>query len=320
MFRFVRDAAIKAVSATVRNQEFRVSFSMNRHDRRRKIADISKTDAMWSAFPADMRAATELHRQGRLKEAADTYRKITKVYADHPDVRVAWSNLGATLQGLGKLDEAVPALKKARALKPDHPPPHHNLGMALAQQGKFEEALESLSRAVELDPTFTNAWVGLALVREQMGDLPLAVEAYRSAAAADPRAVDPRFNLGNLLFRLGQVEEARVAFTEVLTLRPPFPEAIFALGRTLEVLGDLEGAAERYLSSTTLAPQAQVAHVQFANLVLAIAEQDRATALTLVDRWKAAHPGHPLAPQLDERLVAPAAPVVEAASDGTAEG
>jgi hypothetical protein len=50
-----------------------------------------------------------------------------------------------------------------------------------------------------------------------------------------------------------------------------------------------------------------VAHVQFANLVLAIAEQDRAKALTLVDRWKAAHPGHPLAPQLDERLAAPAA-------------
>ena len=54
---------------------------MNRQDRRRQLSDLAKSDAMYSSFPSDMRAATELHRQGRMKEAADTLRKITKVYA-----------------------------------------------------------------------------------------------------------------------------------------------------------------------------------------------------------------------------------------------
>ncbi|MFY8091840.1 MAG: tetratricopeptide repeat protein [Niveispirillum sp.] len=275
---------------------------MNRQDRRRQLSDLAKSDAMYSSFPSDMRAATELHRQGRMKEAADTLRKITKVYADHPDVRVAWSNLGATLQGLGKLDDAVAALKKARALKPDHPPPHHNLGMALAQQGKLDEAIESLQRACDLDPNFRDAWAGLALVREQTGEIPLAAEAWQRAVQADPNAVEPLFNFGNCLFRLGMLNEAAGAFQGCLARRPNMPEAVYALGRVHEEAGSFDTAAEAYLAATRIAPQVGQGHAQLAGLIVTIAGTDLAKAQGLADTYRQTHPDSPVVPQLFARL------------------
>lgn len=294
---------------------------MNRQDRRRQLSDLTKSDAMLNSFPADMRAATELHRQGRLKEAADTLRKITKVYAEHPDVRVAWSNLGATLQGLGKLDEAVTALKKARALKPDHPPPHHNLGMALAQQGKLDEAIESLTRAVELDPNFRDAWSGLAMVREQAGEVPLAAEAWQRAVQADPNAVEPLFNLGNALFRLGQLAEAAAAFQGCLARRQNMPEAVYALGRVHEEAGSYDVAAEAYLAATRLAPQVGAGHAQLAGLIVTIAQTDMPKAQGLADTYRQTHPDSPVVPQLFARLeeMAKEAPKADAPTEATAE-
>jgi tetratricopeptide (TPR) repeat protein len=259
---------------------------MNRQERRRQIADLTRQDeAMRASFPADMRAATDLHRRGRLKEAADAYRKIAKVYADHPDVRVAWSNLGATLQGLGRLDDAIAALKKARSLKPDHPPPHHNLGMALAQQGKLDEAIESLTRAVTLEPGFRDAWVGLALTHERKGDWPLAVQAYEKAIAADPKALEPRYSLGSLLARFGQLAAA--------------------IARILQAEGKQDGAADYYFAAAAVAPDATAIQGHIAALILAIAAQGqegRAKATALLERWQAAHPGQPLTEETRCRL------------------
>lgn len=262
----------------------------NRQERRRRIAAIQKAPDIAQRFAADMKVATGLHKQGRVREAADLYRRITKAYADHPEVRIAWSNLGAALQGLGRLDDAVHALKKARALRPDQPAPHHNLGMALLNRGDLPEAAESLERAATLDPGFADAWVGLGLVRQRTGDLPGAEEAWERALAARPDLVEPRFNLATLYARSGRREAALAAFRACLERQPRFPEAVYAIGRLLEEAGDFAGAAGQYLEALRLVPGVEAIHDQLGLALRALARSDAATARTLAETWRTAFP------------------------------
>jgi predicted TPR repeat methyltransferase len=262
----------------------------NRGERRRLLADLAHAPDAAGRLAADMRVATGLHKQGRLKEAVDLYRRIAKAYAGHPDLRVVWSNLGAAYQGLNRLDDAVQALKKARALKPDAPAPHHNLGMALLAQEKLSEATDSLARAVELDPGFHDAWVGLGLACERSGDYGRAELACRNALVARPDSMMARYNLGNLLRRLGRSAEAVEAFQDCLRTQPDFAEAGYALGRTLEEAGDFNAAAGAYLDALKAAPGVEGIHNQLAQCLRSLAASDPAASRSLAEQWRTVTP------------------------------
>lgn len=284
---------------------------MNRSDRRRQLASLAKAPDAGQRFAADMRVATGLHKQGRVKEAVELYRRIARAYDGLPDVRVAWSNLGAALQGLGKGEEAIQALKKARALKADAPAPHHNLGMAYLNQGRPAEAVESLSRAVELDPKFTDAWIALAMAREAAGDRPAAEAALRSALAHDPAAIEPRFNLANLLRATGRAEEAIQEYGRCLELRPDFAEAHFAIGRAREETGDFAGAATAYLEALRLAPAVEGVNNQMGLCLQRLAETDAEEARRFAGLWRAAAPDSPTARHMAAAILGEAPPRAE---------
>lgn len=259
---------------------------MNRADRRRQLSTLTKAPDVGQRFAADMRVATDLHKQGRLKEAADLYRKIVRVYDGLPDIRVALSNLGAALQGLGKGDEAIQALKKARALRPDAPAPHHNLGMAYLNQGRLVDAIESLTSAIERDQGFRDAWIGLALACERAGDAPRAEAALRRALDADPNSVEARYNLGNLLRRTGRPDEAVQEFGICLEIEPRFMEAHFTIGRTREEQGDLAAAAGAYLEALRLGPLVEGVNNQMGVCLQQLAKADAATARDMATLWR----------------------------------
>lgn len=266
---------------------------MNRSERRRQIATVAKAPDADRRLAADMAVATGLHKQGRLKEAADLYRKIVRAYDGRPEIRVALSNLGAALQAMGRTDEAVQALKKARALKPDAPAPHHNLGMALLNMGRLEEAVDSLTTAVELDPRFRDAWIGLGLALERGGVLDRAETAFRKALEQDPAGMEARFNLANLLRRTGRAEEAIQEYGRCLELRPQFPEAHFAIGRTREETGDFAAAAAAYLEALRLAPAVEGINNQMGLCLQQLFRDDAAAARDFARDWRAAAPDSP---------------------------
>lgn len=258
---------------------------MNRHDRRRQISSLSKAPDADARLAADMRVATGLHKDGRLKEAADLYRKILKAYEGHPELRVTWSNLGAAYQGLGKLDEAVQALKKARALKPDAPAAYQNLGMAHLQLNQLPEALACLETAVELAPAFMDGWMSLGIARDRADDLPGALEAFERACDLAPEAPQPRFNLALLHRRAGRLDEARAALARCVEIEPRFAEALYTMGSIEEQGGDLRAAAGRYLETLRLLPQAEPIHAQLGGVLHALARTDAETAKTMARSW-----------------------------------
>ena len=60
--------------------------------------------------------------------------------------------LGATLQGQGKLQEAVASFDRAIQLKPDYIEVHNNLGNTLKELGRLDEADASFTQAIFLSP------------------------------------------------------------------------------------------------------------------------------------------------------------------------
>lgn len=271
---------------------------MNRQDRRRQLSTLTQRPDAGQRFAADLKVATGLHKEGRLKEAVQIYRKIVKVYEDLPEVRVAWSNLGAALQGMDKLDEAVVALKKARALNPGHPPPHHNLGMALLAQGKTAAALDCLEQAIMLDPAFREPWVTLVSVCQETGDPARIEELCRTILADRPDQYEATLVMADLHRSQGRFAEAEDGYRRCLALQPLALDAHVSLATLQAALGEPARGVEMLLDVLRQAPQLTVLRQPLTELLVAVRAADPARAVALAEGWVAAAPADEVAVQL----------------------
>ena len=64
--------------------------------------------------------------------------------------------MGVTLQGQGKLEEAIEAYKKAILIKPDYAEAYFNIGVALQDKGNLEEAIQAYNSAIEINPNYAD--------------------------------------------------------------------------------------------------------------------------------------------------------------------
>lgn len=264
---------------------------MNRRDRRRQISTIAQRPDAGQRFAADMKVATGLHKQNRLKEAVTLYRKITRAYGDLPDVRVAWSNMGAALQMMDKLEDAVAALKKARALNPNHPPPHHNLGMALLKLGREEEGLESLARAIELEPRFRDAWIGFVGACRASGDLARVEDLCRAVLARQPEQMEATLTLGDVMRSQARFAEAEDQYRRCLALDPRRVEPHISLATLMTMTGDAAAGAQVLLEALRAMPTAGPLRTTLLEVLMQVRLTDPAKATDLAEAWAAASPG-----------------------------
>lgn len=95
--------------------------------------------------------------KGRPEEAIEECERAIRV---DPEFGNPYNDIGAYLIALGRLDEAIPWLERAKRAKRYDPRhfPYLNLGRIYAAQGKVTRAIEELEHAAELrpdDPTAT---------------------------------------------------------------------------------------------------------------------------------------------------------------------
>jgi eukaryotic-like serine/threonine-protein kinase len=161
--------------------------------------------------------------------------------ADHPEVAVAWTNLGNLLASVGRFDEAVVPLERAR-------------GLSVALRG-------------ERHPSVANALVGLATIAQLQQRNDDAYALYTEALAIRTDALGERHpllasllnNLGSLAHARGDLDEARAHFERVLMIRahidPDHPDAALPhnnLGELLRELGEYEAAYEHHERALSL--------------------------------------------------------------------
>lgn len=98
-----------------------------------------------------------------------------------PDKLRPHLNLGATLQGDGRLDRAILEYKRALAIQPDLPLVYSNLATMYLEESQIDEAEPLLKRAVELAPTMPQPYINLAAIAVQRNE-PAEAFDYLSSA------------------------------------------------------------------------------------------------------------------------------------------
>jgi protein O-mannosyl-transferase len=148
-------------------------------------------------------------------------------------------NLGATLQQLGRLEEAAPYLDAAVRDDPRWADAWYNRGLVREGLGRYADAAGDYAAAARLDPGRAAAHLRLGAALFHQGRAAEAVPELERAVALAPGDADARDALGAALATLGRYAEAEVQLAEALRLRPGFADA----RANLERLRSLDGAA-----------------------------------------------------------------------------
>lgn len=91
--------------------------------------------------------------------------------------------LAVTLGILGKNEDALVYLDRARLLQPENANVLWNRGVALFSLGRYEEALDSFDRTIEIDEFIHLSYVARGLVLDRLGRFNEALPAFDKALA-----------------------------------------------------------------------------------------------------------------------------------------
>ncbi len=277
-----------------------------------------------AAAEAHFHLGNALRQQGRLADAAESYRRAAalaprafhvfvdlgltlQLLGDHAAAETAFRRalaldprspgahlgLGIALADQGRLEAAIAAYRAALALDPKAAPAHVHLGMALEQQHRVDDAIQCYERAVTLDPSDTVAFNNLGSALRDRGLLDEAVAAYRKALEIDPQAALVHVNLGMVLEQQRRVEDAIRCYERAIALDPRLAEAHKCLGVALRDRGLAEAAIRCFERALALKPLYGEA---YSSLVGALHAQNRlADAMARITEWLARDPGNPIA-------------------------
>ena len=192
------------------------------------------SDASTPTNAALLNRALELHRAGRLDDAAAIYRQLL---TDNPGHADAAHLLGLVFSRKNDVDSAIRLIRDALEQDPDNPIYHANLGNVLKDAGRLTDAIAAYRRALELHPGYAEIHNNLGFVLQASGMIEEGIGHYRKAITLRPDNYRAYYNLGNALFLIGKGEEAVAAFRKAATLEPEFAATWDHLGTVLQRLG-----------------------------------------------------------------------------------
>lgn len=228
--------------------------------------------------------ATELHRQGKLDEAIEIYRRLNKTqpafevqrllvfaqlqagrvkdalvaarrardaYGGQADAHVL---LGAALQANRALHEALAAYEAAVVLAPDLAEAHFLAGKLLTLLGRHEDAIQRFDRVLALDPRASEALAHRAAAALRHGARAKALEDYDALTAMQPWVPEHWLSKAEALLPMGRFSEAVAAADAALACNTPPADAHLLRGRGLLGLGAFAAARRAFEAAIGAAP------------------------------------------------------------------
>ncbi len=186
------------------------------------VAEIRAAGAAPDAL--DLAQARAMHARGLSHEAL----VLVEAYVGrHRRDAAGWALQGVLLLDLGRVDDAVRALRRARRRAPEDAALLNNLGWAELAAGDARSAEATLRAALVQDPSSrrTRNNLGFALARQGRDD-----EALANFRAAGDEA-DARVNLAAACELRGEPAVAVTHLRAALLARPDHPAALAALAR-----------------------------------------------------------------------------------------
>lgn len=156
-----------------------------------------------------------LHKAGKFEAALVAFTRAVEA-VPNPRHEVARA---ASLRALGRLGEAVDALRKAGSRLPGDADIALRLALGLHELGELAAARAELERILEPNTTNANLWFAYGLICQDSRDPPAAITAYRRALHLSPGLAEAHVNLGICLQQTGDLAGAKVAFGQAMRLR-----------------------------------------------------------------------------------------------------
>jgi len=120
------------------------------------------------------------------------------------------NEIGVGLLRQGRLEEAASTFRKALELRPEYPEALYNLGAVLIKKGQVREAIEALERSVELRPESREGLTLLALAHQLNGDQEKAEAVLARVSQLSP---DPATRHFPFAVQVSAEEDLSVAIT-----------------------------------------------------------------------------------------------------------
>ena len=156
----------------------------------------------------------------------------------------AEDNLAGALIAQGRVEEALPHLLRARALRPDDPLSALNVATYLQMHGKYQAAVDGYATVVQL----TKAAPLLAIARANSGFAHYSLKQYsdaqqdfEAALKEQPGNSSAYRGLGLLAQRAGDIAQATKDYERSAELQPS-PVGYLLLAQALEIGGQAEAA------------------------------------------------------------------------------
>jgi tetratricopeptide (TPR) repeat protein len=222
---------------------------------------------------------------GRGEEAIEC---VDKALAIDPRCAAAWNSKGLSLRALVWHEEAIECYDKVLAIEPRFAYAWHNKGMALHDLGRGEEAIDCFDQALTIDPRCAAAWAVKGGALGALGRHDQAIACCDRALAIDPLDEMAWNSKGVVLQRLGRFDEAIGCCDQALAINSGDANAWNVKGLALWALGRHEEAIECFDKALAIDPRHTSTWYNKGDLLLALGQHEEAIACW--DRVLAIHP------------------------------
>ena len=159
-----------------------------------------------------------------------------------PDSGEAWLTLGMTFDAHGMDDPAEQAYVEARRLRPDDPRPAYHQARVVERSGDGDRAIPILREALALAPEHAAGHGRLGAWLLEAGDLPGARAAYARCVALDRSGLQGVLGLARVALAADDGATAAALLEPLRAADPDQGEVRFLLGTAYRALGRLDDA------------------------------------------------------------------------------
>ena len=218
--------------------------------------------------------------------AGEQATEILKVADGHP---LALQLLAAAQDAQGDLQGAIDILLPLTRAQPNWAVAHLDLGLALGRAGRGQQAIDALRRAVALKPDLPQAWRALGDHLMAAGEQEAADAAYANHVRHSTR--DPRLLAAAIALVEDRIPEAEALLREHLKQAPTDVAAIRMFAEVAARLGRNEDARHLLERCLELAPSFDAARQNYAQVLHRSNQPEQ--ALVQIERLLASAPAHP---------------------------
>jgi len=162
--------------------------------------------------------ANALDDLGYKTEAITVYRKLTSDIK--PNFHEAWHNLGVSLFGIKKYDEAINSYKKAIELKPDKYKAWDAMGIAYGRQQNYSEAVKAYSAAIKINPDDWQTLYNRGNAFYYLDQDDLALTDWQKASELNPELSQAFYNQACVYGRMRDAQKALENLEKAIDINP----------------------------------------------------------------------------------------------------